>query len=183
MIKAGWTPSIPTRHRRECAALTGSSRSCAVAERPVRIASFFETAGRSYGTQRFVGTTEAEQWDNEYDSNRRSEFPCGYSNLGFTPHLHPQLNCGDLTDIRLHRFDRESSRPRGLAGTDFQLPREGHWDYHDGPWVQTVLNASCSPQLLADAACYEVLHPTNDAKGRKRPTELHLVLLCELQPA
>lgn len=121
-------------------------------------------------------------WDCKYQKNKRGEHYLSESHLGFGRHLHPQLNRDPYTDVRLHRFDSESERLRGLAGNDFDYTRAGYWSGYDMPQFQTVLNASCRPELLTDAACFEVLHPSkNLKKGSKRPTELHVVLLCELR--
>lgn len=155
-------------------------RSRRVADHVHPLASFVESAGRSVGTERYVGTTEEEQWDNKYDKNKRNEHTLDDSHIGFARHLHPQLNHEPFTDVRLHRFDSTSERLRGLAGNDFDFSSEGYWDYYDMPPHQGVLSASCNPRMIADIACYEVLHPIKVLKkGGKRPAELHIVLLCE----
>lgn len=147
---------------------------------PVRTIRFLDGAGRSSATQRYIGTTEEKQWETACDRSERVDYHLYESYLGFSRHLHPQLNCSPWTDIKLHRFDPKSLRLRGLAGTDSELTKEGHWSEYGMPEYQTVLSATCSPSLLADAACYEVLHPTKYFKtGGKRPTELHVVLRCE----
>lgn len=140
-------------------------------------ASFLDSAGRSSGTQRYFDTNEEHQW---YEANRRSEYYFRESHIGIGPHQHPLLNQDSDTDVRLHRFDERSSLPRGLVGNGFDLASQPDWFQYDIPWEQTTLSTRCDPQLLADAACHNLLHPKQEAKLLEGPKELHAVLLCEL---